>query len=40
LGMEELFVQLNLCQSQDAKALLPHPFGAWLLLFPGFVAGP
>src|SRR5690625_6888865 len=36
--MEELFVQLNLCQSQDAKTLLSHPFGAWLLLFPGFVA--
>src|SRR5690625_601674 len=36
--MEELFVQLNLCQSQDAKALLSHPFGAWLLLLPGFVA--
>jgi len=31
-------VQLNLCRSQNAKTLLSHPFGAWLLLFPGFVA--
>jgi len=36
--MRKLLVQLNLCQSQSAKTLLPHPFGAWLLLFPGFVA--
>jgi len=32
-------MQLNHCQSQEAKALLFQPFGAWLLLFPGFVAG-
>src|SRR5690625_5260032 len=25
-------------QPQESKALLSHPFGAWLLLFPGFVA--
>ena len=31
-------MQLNLCRSQSAKTLLTHPFGAWLLLFPGFVA--
>src|SRR5690625_2837108 len=34
----KLFVQLALYQSQSAKTLLSHPFGAWLLLFPGFVA--
>src|SRR5690625_2722523 len=31
-------MQLNRCQSPEAKALLSHPCGAWLLLFPGFVA--
>jgi len=36
--LEKLLVQLNLCQSQNAKTLLSHPFGAWLLLFPDFVA--
>src|SRR5690625_1567877 len=25
--------KLSLCQSQEARALLSHPFGAWLLLF-------
>jgi len=33
LCLEKLFVQLTLYQPQSTKALLPHPFGAWLLLF-------
>src|SRR5699024_12695767 len=36
--LDKLLMQLHHCQSQEAKALLSHPFGAWLLLFPGFVA--
>lgn len=31
-------MQFNLYQSQGTKALLSHPFRAWLLLFLGFVA--
>jgi len=36
--LEKLLVQFNLYQSQNTKTLLSHPFGAWLLLLPGFVA--
>src|SRR5690625_1315219 len=33
-----MIMQCEHCQSQDAMALLSHPFGAWLLFCPGFVA--